>query len=194
MLNKIKDIVKPTEVSLEQLKLENGTVLEAEKFEKGNEVFILTDDTKVALPVGEYQLESGDMLNVQEEGIISDLGYEKKEEEDMEDAEEKREDKGEADVEDWAGMEKRIKNLEDAVADLKADKEDKNEEVKEEKQETEDLSAVPQEVADALSEPAAKAIKHSPEVKETKKPMLYGQNRPMNTMDRVLQMMSNRKK
>ena len=29
----------------------------------------------------------------------------------------------EADVEDWAGMEKRIKNLEDAVADLKADKE-----------------------------------------------------------------------
>ena len=49
----------------------------------------------------------------------------------------------EADVADWAGMEKRIKQLEDAIADLKADKEDKveaSEEVKEEIKEEVELS------------------------------------------------------
>ena len=38
----------------------------------------------------------------------------------------------EADVADWAGMEKRIKNLEDAVADLKADKVEASAELSEE--------------------------------------------------------------
>jgi hypothetical protein len=37
----------------------------------------------------------------------------------------------EADVEDWAGMEKRIQNLEDSVADLKRDKDGGDDEVEE---------------------------------------------------------------
>ena len=61
------------EVSLEQRKLENGTVIEAEKFESEEQVFIVTEDEKVALPVGEYAMEDGMTLAVAEEGVISQI-------------------------------------------------------------------------------------------------------------------------
>lgn len=62
------------EVSLAQETLDNGTVLEADEFVAGAEVFIVTeDDEKVALPVGEYAMESGQILQVTEEGIISGI-------------------------------------------------------------------------------------------------------------------------
>jgi len=49
------------------------------------------------------------------EPVNEEMGNDKEEDEYEDDGKE-------ADVEDWAGMEKRIKNLEDAVADLKKDK------------------------------------------------------------------------
>ena len=128
MLKQIKTLLN-IEVKLEEQKLENGTRVEAESFEKGKEIFILTDDEKVAMPVGEYLLEDGRLIVVAEEGIIDDVRevsdeVPQKEEEakdETEDLKEKEEEmEEEADVEDWAGMEKRIKNLEDAIADLKA--------------------------------------------------------------------------
>ncbi len=72
MLNEIKTLLN-IEVKLEEMKLENGTVITTESLEKGNEVFILTDDEKVAMPVGEYILEDGRLLIVEEEGIIADV-------------------------------------------------------------------------------------------------------------------------
>ena len=56
MLNEIRTLLNLA-VKLEEQKLENGTRVSAESFEKGNEIFILTDDEKVAMPVGEYLLE-----------------------------------------------------------------------------------------------------------------------------------------
>ncbi len=74
MISKIKDVLNLSEeVKLEQQKLENGTVLEADAFESGNEVFIVTEDDKVAVPVGEYELEDGRLLVVAEEGLISEI-------------------------------------------------------------------------------------------------------------------------
>ncbi len=63
------------EVKLEQMKLMDGvTVLEAESFEAGNEVFIVTEDEqKIPLPIGEYEFEDGRILVVVEEGMISEL-------------------------------------------------------------------------------------------------------------------------
>ena len=130
MLNQIKTLLN-IEVKLEEQKLENGTRVEAESFEKGKEIFILTDDEKVAMPVGEYLLEDGRLIVVAEEGIIDDVREvsdevpQKEEEakdetEDLEKEEELVDDGEEAAVDDWAGMEKRIKNLEDAIADLKS--------------------------------------------------------------------------
>lgn len=61
------------EISLEQMALDNGAIIEAEKFEAGSEVFIVNEDERIALPIGEYLLEDGKSLIVAEEGIISDI-------------------------------------------------------------------------------------------------------------------------
>merc|ERR1711935_1003916 len=52
----------------------NGTKLEADEFVKGNTVFIATEEEKVALPVGEYEMENGTFLSVVEEGVIDNIG------------------------------------------------------------------------------------------------------------------------
>ena len=181
MLNDIKTLLN-IEVNLEEMKLENGTVITTESLEKGNEVFIVTDDEKVAMPVGEYILEDGKLLIVEEEGIIADVRDvsddvpAKEEEEPKEETEDLEE---EADVADWKGMEKRIKNLEDAIADLKADKVEKSEE----EEEKEEMS---EEVKEELSA-AAKPIKHNPEgeVKQ-KRNMEFAKGKFGTTLDRVL--------
>ena len=204
MLNQIKTLLN-IEVKLEEMKLENGTIVESDSFEKGKEIFIKTDDERVALPVGEYILEDSRLLVIEEEGIIGDVKevsdeVPEKEEitEDLEDKEDEYEDDGkEADVEDWAGMEKRIKNLEDAIADLKGDK---MEEVVEEdlKEETEgvlksrtvkeEFNEVEEKVKEELSKPSTNPIKHSPESgnKNKVKGFLHSQNRVETVLDRVL--------
>lgn len=68
------------EVALESMKLENGVVIEAEVFEAGKDVFIVQDDERVALPVGEYILESKQVLVVAEEGVIAEIKEEQAEE------------------------------------------------------------------------------------------------------------------
>ncbi len=54
-----------------QMTLENGTILEAEVFEAGNEVFIVTDEERIPVPVGDYVLSDGRAMKVEEEGIIA---------------------------------------------------------------------------------------------------------------------------
>ena len=194
MLNEIKTLLN-IEVKLEEQKLENGTVVSAEAFEKDNEIFIVTDDEKVAMPVGEYILEDGRLLVVEAEGVIADVREvsdevpAKEEVEETEDLEEeKKEEEKMADVADWEGMEKRIQNLEDAIASLK--KEDvemgvengglKSRTVKEEFSEE-----VTEEVKEELS--AVKPIKHNPEASTPqKKQVQFAKGQFNTTLDRVL--------
>jgi hypothetical protein len=84
LINQIKTLLG-MEVKLEQMKLMDGvTVLEADMFEAGNEIFVVTEDEqKIPVPVGEYEMEDGRMLIVVEEGIISEI-KEKVEEEEVE--------------------------------------------------------------------------------------------------------------
>lgn len=74
ILNKVRSLLG-MEVKLEQMKLTDGvSVLEADVFEAGNEVFIVTeDDQKIPLPIGEYELEDMRILVVLEEGMIADI-------------------------------------------------------------------------------------------------------------------------
>tara|TARA_B100000767_G_scaffold248700_1_gene249799 strand:- start:85 stop:651 length:567 start_codon:yes stop_codon:yes gene_type:complete len=72
MLNQIRTLLK-LEVKLEDMKLENGTMVTAETFEKGSEIFIDSDGEKIAMPVGEYILEDGRLLVVEAEGLIADV-------------------------------------------------------------------------------------------------------------------------
>ena len=199
VLNQIKTVLgidlEKKEIKLESLKLENGTVVEAESFEEGNDIFIVTEDEKVALPVGEYMLEDSRLLVVEEEGKIADVREVSDEvPEETEDLVE--EDLSEKDLSEETeleevddaylkGMEIRIKNLEDAIADLKADK------VEASKVEEE----VKKEVEQKLStEPAAKAIKHNPEGDSSKQVKMHiSPKRVMSTKDRVFQKISNLK-
>lgn len=71
-LNKVRAVLG-IEVKLEQMKLENGAILEAEKFEAGAEIFVIADEERVAVPVGEYETEDGMMIIVSEEGIIAEI-------------------------------------------------------------------------------------------------------------------------
>ena len=73
IVNQVKTLLG-MEVKLATMKLSDGvTVLEAEMFEAGAEVFVLAEDQKIALPVGEYELEDGKILVVQQEGIIAEI-------------------------------------------------------------------------------------------------------------------------
>jgi hypothetical protein len=82
ILNKVRTLLG-MEVKLEQMKLTDGvSVLEADAFEAGNEVFIVTeDDQRIAVPVGEYDLENGMVLIVAEEGMIAEIKEKEVEEE-----------------------------------------------------------------------------------------------------------------
>jgi len=86
LLEKIKALLS-NEVKLEQMLMGDGvTKIEAETFEAGKEVFVVTEDEqKIAVPVGEYELEDGRILVIVEEGIISEV---KEKEEEVEEVEE----------------------------------------------------------------------------------------------------------
>ena len=74
LLEKIKAMLS-NEVKLEQMLMGDGvTKIEADSFEAGKEVFVVTEDEqKIAVPVGEYELEDGRILVIVEEGIISEV-------------------------------------------------------------------------------------------------------------------------
>ena len=191
MLNKIKtflgeetaDIVENIEqtekVELAQAKLENGTILEAEAFEAGNEIFIITEDEKVAVPVGEYEMEDGKILIVAEEGLIGEI----------KDAEEEE---VEAEKEEMGYVTK--EELAEAVSEIKAMIEDlKKEEMSEEVEETveEEATELSEDLKEELSQPAAEPIAHNPEQKQNNINVKFAQNRKQTTLDRVLSKINN---
>lgn len=59
------------EVKLSQMKLQDGTTIEAESFEVGFSVGIVTPEGIVVLPVGEHSLEDGGTIVVEVEGVIA---------------------------------------------------------------------------------------------------------------------------
>ena len=166
-----EETLEEVKVELAQAKLENGTIVESESFKAGDEIFIITDDEKVAMPVGEYVMEDGKLLVVEEEGIIADYRVVSDDVPQKEDElEEKEEMDEEAAVYDWKGMEKRIKNLEDAIADLKSKMGEK-----------EDFEKVEEQVKQELSEtPAAEPISHNPEMEDKKIVPLHSVKETMN--------------
>jgi len=192
MLNKIKtflgeeatDIVNDVEaqekVELATAKLDNGTVLEAEAFEAGNEIFIVTEDDKVALPVGDYTLEDGKMLVVAEEGIIAEI-------KDLDEEEAPAEEEVEA--EDLGYVTK--EELAEAVSEIKAMIEDMKKEEMSEETEVELSEELPTEVKEELSEPAAEPIAHNPEQKNNNIGVKFAQNRKQTTLDKVMSKINN---
>ena len=149
---------KEEEVTLAwQSKSEDGTIFvsTAEELEAGVDISVLTEDgTTILLPVGTYKTDTGVSFRVEEEGIVAEViesETEEVEEEELSEeavelAPEDDDRKEEADVEDWAGMEKRIQNLEDAVADLKREKVGGDDEVEEMTEEVTEPSDKPKSI------------------------------------------------
>lgn len=192
MLNKVKELVgvqleeETQEVKLAQATLENGTVIESEDFAIGSEVFIVTDDEKVALPVGEYTLEDGEQLKVEEEGVIAAIGKpeEAPAEEEVEAAEEEKEEMGYATKEELAEVKSMIEEIKAMIKD--------KEEMSEEETDKEELSKQEEEVKEEVAEEVQlEKVTHNPEAEPQKEMKLYGQKREMTTADRVFAKISN---
>jgi len=158
-LGKIMELLNlQDEVKLESMKLENGTTIEAEAFEANQEVFIVTEDEKIALPVGEYELEDGRILVVAEEGVIAEMrdggeeeapAEEPAQEEEVEQAEEEpKEEMAYATKEELSAAVEEMKAMIEEIKAMMSPKEEEMAEV--------EMSA---------DEPAAKPIKHSPDTK-----------------------------
>ena len=190
MLNQIRTLLN-IEVKLEDMKLENGTIVTAETFEKGNEIFIVTDDEKVAMPVGEYILEDGRLLVVEAEGMIADVRdvsdeapAKEEETEDLEEETVETEVPAEVASEVEAIIEAVVEVIAPVIEEVKSEIEElkkefgkmrKYEDEKEEDKKKEEMSA------------ARKPIKHNPEAKAPqKKQMQFAKGQFNTTLDRVL--------
>ena len=183
MLKEIKSVLgielsqEVVETKLAQMMLENGTVLEAEEFAPEFEVFIVTEEDKIALPVGEYTLEDGKILVVEEEGLIKEIkelaGEEVVEEEVI--SEELAEEPAMVSKEEFDALKEMVEKLLEMLQP--------KEEVK-----IEDI------IKEEMSKPAATPLKHSPEAEATKKQFVFGANRPQSTKDTVMARISQIKK
>jgi hypothetical protein len=176
----VKEVeVKAEEVKLDTLNLENGTVIEAESFESGREVFIITEDDRVPMPIGEYTLEDGRSVVVKEEGLIDSIISTTEVEEEVIEAS-KEDVKAEDLATDYPTKEE-FNQLKSMVEEMKTNLSEvlgsQKDQIK--KLETE-LSA----------EPAAQPITHSPESKSKEMAFQISSNRVETSLDRIIKKLS----
>ena len=184
MLSKIKALLNAN-VKLAQMTLDNGTIIEAESFEAGQSVFIVTEDERVALPIGEYKLENGSTLVVEEEGVIASVGESPAEEV----AVEAEEEIIETEVPEAVAPE--VEAIVEAVVEVVAPAiEEVKEELKKLKKKFEE-SITDEEKKEEKKEEMSRKFKHSPERRASKKQEIkFSTNRNETTLDRVLRQLN----
>ena len=174
-----------TEVKLAQARLADGTtVIEAEVFEAGMEVFIVTEEGNVPVPVGEYEMEGGELiLVVEEEGIIAEI---KEKVEETEEEEEAPAPEAETEVveEEMSEETRQPKKTIESII-----KETLFSEVEKIKAENEELKAELAALKNATELSAVediKPIQYNPENEQKTEVFKYAKNRSMSSLDRVL--------
>ena len=185
-LNKVRTLLG-IEVKLEQMKLDNGAILEAEVFEVGAEIFVVADEERVAVPVGEYVAEDGSTIVVLEEGVIGEIKEAGEEEE--------------APAEDEAPVEEEVveEDLSTETATPKKvvesiSKETFFSEIEKLRNEINELklSKEVEEVSVELSVDEVEGISHNPENETSKKELnLYSQKGKNNTINRIFNKLNN---
>jgi hypothetical protein len=150
------------EVKLEQMMLVDGvTTIEFDILEAGQPVAIVNEEDRIPLPIGEYELQDGQLLKVLEDGIIGEIGA-KQEEEETPEAPEVEE---EVEMEVEKPVAKKV--VESTVKEThfsKEEKENLEKEIEELKSKIAELSKV-EEVVE-LSEEEVKPISFNPENKQ----------------------------
>ena len=176
ILNAVKRMLGQ-EVKLERMLLEDGTTeIEAEAFDVGAPVFIVSEDGNIPLPVGEYTLQDGQVVVVAEDGVIAEMKASAEAGE-----EEMAKDESYATKEDLANAISEIKSMfSEHIAKETPKKEVKVEAAKVEKVE---LSTEPA---------AAKAIKPNPD-RETPKAeaVILTKNAPRTKTDDMISILNN---
>lgn len=187
ILNKVR-VLLGMEVKLETMKLGDGvTVLEAEMFEAGNEVFVVTEDEqKIPLPVGEYELEDGRILVVVEEGIIAEIKEVKEEEEMPEASAEEMPTEAKEEVKAETAAPKKV--IESVIKEsFFSEMESLKKENEELKAQIEKLSKVEKEETNEVELSDIKPIAFNPENENKIETMRIGAKRPRTTMDSILE-------
>lgn len=201
MLKRIQTLLN-TRVELEDRKLDNGTVISADEFAEGQPVFIVTEDERIPMPIGEYEMEDGSMLVVEEEGIIAAIKSAEEEVVEEEVAEEVVE-------EEMSEVAEPKKVVESNIVETHFSEEQKSElveailssvnplieELQNKVNELEAKLSAEAEVKaeeEVVEQQLSKAFKHTPEVKSEKKQIKFSQNRTLTTFDRVLSKISNK--
>jgi hypothetical protein len=70
----VQEVQEDVKVEMASMRLADGTLLEAEEFVAGENVFLVgEDDERVAAPVGEHNLEDGRVMVIEEEGVIAEV-------------------------------------------------------------------------------------------------------------------------
>jgi ribosomal protein L21E len=105
------DEKQAVKTELAQAELKEGTTIEADSFEEGQAVFIVTEDgEKIPMPEGTYELEDGRNIEVNDSSMIVAIGSgEEKEEEAEGEAEVEQEAKEEMSEEGEAPKEEELK-------------------------------------------------------------------------------------
>jgi hypothetical protein len=174
VINEIKTLLG-MEVKLAQMQLENGTVIEAEVFEAEQAVFIVNEDDRIALPVGEYLLEDGMVLKVEVEGVIASIEMPEEEAPEVEEVE-----TPEAEVEVEAAAEASPKKVIESIT-----KEMFFSEIEKLRNEIAELKLSKTEEVAPNVELSVEPLTHSPEVKDIKVQQ-FASNRALTTQDRVM--------
>ena len=179
LLNKARTLLG-IQVKLEQMTLDNGAVLEAEVFEAGAEVFVVADEERVAVPVGEYEAE-GKTIVVSEEGVIGEIKEASAEEEAP--AEEAPVAEEELATEE-ATPKKIVKSISEEMFFSEIEK--LRTEINELKLSKTEVVAEEVVVEEKVELSEVEGITHTPENSSDKKEVnLYGQKRKNNTINRI---------
>jgi hypothetical protein len=179
VLTEIKKLLG-MQIQLEQMTLDNGTVIEAEMFEAGQPVFIVNGEDRVALPVGEYILDNGMILVVAVEGEIAEIKEATPTQEEAPEVE--------VEVEQAAEPTAPKKVIESTVKESHFSKE-----IEDLKAEIESLKtelAKQTEVKEVV-ELSAEPLTHNPDAKQNVEKILFSQGREMTTFDRVMSKIAN---
>jgi len=190
ILNKVRTLLG-LEVKLETMLLSDGvSMLEADVFEAGQPVFILTEDEqRIPLPVGEYELEDMRILVVIEEGVIAEVREAAEVEEEV--------------VEETPAVEEEVEATTETATPKKTIesivKESFFSEIELLKKENEELKAklsaqtpeVAEEVAPVELSEEPKPISFNPENSQATDVFKFAAKRNVTTMDTVLSRISN---
>jgi hypothetical protein len=188
MSNVITEIKKllGMEIKLEQMTLDNGTVIEAEIFEAGQAVFIVNGEDRVALPVGEYTLDNGMILVVEVEGEIKEI-----KEMEVEAPEEEAAPEVEVEVEAAQAPATAKKVIESTVRESHFSKEDVDALKSEIESLKTELASMKNVEVKEVVELSAQPLTHNPDAKPNVEKVLFSQNREMTTFDRVMNKIAN---